>query len=220
MIEFGYSVYSQFGEDGILQHLIKELMLTNKQCCEFGMSGVVNSNTYNLVENYGWDGIYIEKDSDKLSDVKMGRVLNRVIELEGKNSIDSILSETHLDERFDVLSIDVDGNDYHIWNTLTKYIPTIVIIEFNPFIEPTKEHIYDGSIFSSSFKSMIDLAEKKGYSLLCMSGNLIFGRKDRLKGTELERYIDNDPYTLFLDDAVMTGERTYSFKRFIKKSII
>ena len=67
---------------------------------------------------------------------------------------------------------------------------------------------------------MIDLAEKKGYTLLCMSGNLIFGRKDRVKGTELERYIDNDPYTLFLDDAVMTGQRTYSFKRFIKKSII
>lgn len=52
MIDKGYSVYSQFGEDGILQYLISALNLSNKQCCEFGMSGIIFSNTYNLVENY------------------------------------------------------------------------------------------------------------------------------------------------------------------------
>lgn len=220
MIEFGYSLYSQFGEDGILQHIIKELPLTNKECCEFGMSGIINSNTYNLVEYYNWRGVFIESNKENLSHITCGLVLNRVVEVEGKNSLDSILSETNLDKRFDILSIDVDGNDYHIWKSLKEYEPTIVIIEFNPFIEPTKEHIYDGTIFSSSFKSMVQLAEQKGYSLLCMSGNLIFGRNDRLVGTSFEKYITNDPYTLFLNDAVMVGERTYTFKRFIKKHII
>lgn len=220
MIEFGYSVYSQFGEDGILQYIIQELMLSNKQCCEFGMSGIINSNTYNLVENYGWDGVFIEKNQDNISDIKKGVVLNKFVEVRGINSLDNILTETLLDERFDILSIDVDGNDYHIWDSLKQYFPTIVIIEFNPFLNPMKDHVYDGGLFSSSFKSMIDLAKIKGYSLLCMSGNLIFGRNDRLIGTSLENYINQDPYSLFLNDAVMTGKKTFNFKRFIKKNII
>ena len=61
MIDKGYSVYSQFGEDGILQYLISALNLSNKQCCEFGMSGIIFSNTYNLVENYDQVGTYIKK---------------------------------------------------------------------------------------------------------------------------------------------------------------
>lgn len=220
MIERGYSVYSQFGEDGILQYLIEELSLSGKQCCEFGMSGITNSNTYNLVENYGWSGVFIESNSKNISKIECGLVLNRVVEVSGKNSLDSILSETELGKDFDILSIDVDGNDYHIWDSVKEYNPKIVIIEFNPFIEPTKEYIYDGTIFSSSFRSMIQLAEQKGYSLLCMSGNLIFGKNTTLLGTSLEKWISNDPYNLFLDDAVMTGKRTYSYKRFINKRII
>jgi hypothetical protein len=220
MIEFGYSIYSQYGEDGIIQHLIKELMLSNKQCCEFGMSGTINSNTYNLVENYGWSGIFIEKNQKNISNIKKGVVLNKMIEVSGINSLDNILSETNIDREFDILSIDVDGNDYHIWNSLKQYEPTIVIIEFNPFINPTKDYIYNGSVFSSSFKSMIDLAKVKKYSLLCMSGNLVFGKNNRLIGTSLENFINKNPYDLFLDDAVMIGKKTFSFKRFIKKNII
>lgn len=220
MIEFGYSVYSQFGEDGIIQYLIKELSLTNKQCCEFGMTGIITSNTYNLVKNYNWYGVFIDRSEENLMSIKYGEKINKFVEIEGQNSLDNILSETNLNIEFDLLSIDVDGNDYHIWNSLKKYYPTIVIIEFNPFINPTKEHIFDGILFSSSFKSMIELGKEKGYSLLCMSGNLIFGRNDKLIGTNLEKLITNNPYNLFLDDAVMVAERTFNFKRFIKKSII
>lgn len=137
-----------------------------------------------------------------------------------ETSLDNILSETNIDTQFDILSIDVDGNDYHIWNSLKRYDPAIVIIEFNPFINPTKDYIYSGSVFGSSFKSMIELAKVKKYSLLCMSGNLVFGKNNRLIGTSLENYINNNPYDLFLDDAVMTGKKTFSFKRFIKKNII
>ena len=66
MIENGFSVYSQFGEDGVLQYLIRTLNLSNKQCCEFGMSGITFSNTFNLVENYDWLGVFIEKNENEL----------------------------------------------------------------------------------------------------------------------------------------------------------
>ena len=220
MLEYGYSIYSQFGEDGIIQHLIKELKLTNRQCCEFGMSGIIYSNTYNLVENYNWDGIFIEKDKEKTLDIKYGKVIVREVEVDGENSLENILKETHFENNFDILSIDIDGNDYHIWNSLENYNPNLIIIEFNPFIEPNIDYIYDGSKFSSSFKSMIELGIKKGYTLLTMSGNLLFGRNEKLKGTKLQNLLNENPYNLFLDDAMMVNERQIGFRRFISQSYI
>ncbi len=219
MIDKGYSVYSQFGEDGILQYLISTLNLSNKQCCEFGMSGIIFSNTYNLVENYDWFGIYIEKNKSAIEKINKGVIINKEVDISGENSLDNILKETSIDNQFDVLSIDIDGKDYHIWNSLTNYEPNIVIIEINPFLNPNEDYINDGTKFSSSFKSTIELANKKGYTLVCMSGNLIFVRSKILMNTELETYITSNPTKLFLNDAVMVSDTEISFRRFLKKII-
>ncbi len=219
MIDKGYSVYSQFGEDGILQYLISTLNLSNKQCCEFGMSGIIFSNTYNLVENYDWFGIYIEKNKSAIEKINKGVIINKEVDISGENSLDNILKETSIDNQFDVLSIDIDGKDYHIWNSLTNYEPNIVIIEINPFLNPNEDYINDGTKFSSSFKSTIELANKKDYTLVCMSGNLIFVRSKILMNTELETYITSNPTKLFLNDAVMVSDREISFRRFLKKII-
>ncbi len=219
MIDKGYSVYSQFGEDGILQYLISTLNLSNKQCCEFGMSGIIFSNTYNLVENYDWFGIYIEKNKSAIEKINKGVIINKEVDISGENSLDNILKETSIDKHFDVLSIDIDGKDYHIWNSLTNYEPNIVIIEINPFLNPNEDYINDGTKFSSSFKSTIELANKKGYTLVCMSGNLIFVRSKILMNTELETYITSNPTKLFLNDAVMVSDTEISFRRFLKKII-
>lgn len=219
MIDKGYSVYSQFGEDGILQYLISTLNLSNKQCCEFGMSGIIFSNTYNLVENYDWFGIYIERNKSAIAKINKGFIINKEVDISGENSLDNILKETPIDKHFDVLSIDIDGKDYHIWNSLTNYEPNIVIIEINPFLNPNEDYINDGTKFSSSFKSTIELANKKGYTLVCMSGNLIFVRSKMLINTELETYITSNPTKLFLNDAVMVSDREISFRRFLKKII-
>ena len=96
MIDKGYSVYSQFGEDGILQYLISVLNLSNKQCCEFGMSGIIFSNTYNLVENYDWVGIYIEKNKSAIAKINKGFIINKEVDISGENSLDNILKEGKL----------------------------------------------------------------------------------------------------------------------------
>jgi len=218
MIENGFSVYSQFGEDGVLQYLIRTLNLSNKQCCEFGMSGITFSNTFNLVENYDWLGVFIEKNENELKKIKKGICINKVVEVSGINSLDNILSETPIECIFDILSIDVDGIDYHIWDSVKKYFPNIVVIEVNPFIPFNEEYINDGTRFSSSFKSLIKLGKSKGYSLVCMTGNLIFVRDEILLGTELENYINYNPNKLFLNDAIMIDKKQISFKRYIKKT--
>ena len=218
MIENGFSVYSQFGEDGILQYLIRTLNLSNKQCCEFGMSGVTFSNTFNLVENYAWQGVFIEKNESQLKKIKKGICINKVVEISGINSLDNILSETPIDCNFDILSIDVDGVDYHIWNSVKNYFPNVVIIEINPFILPNEEYINDGTKFGSSFKSMVELGKSKGYSLVCMTGNLIFVKDEILLGTDLDFYINSNADKLFLNDAIMVDKKQITFKRYIKKT--
>tara|TARA_B110000503_G_scaffold64513_1_gene101653 strand:+ start:11981 stop:12640 length:660 start_codon:yes stop_codon:yes gene_type:complete len=219
MINKGYSIHSQFGEDGILQYLIETLNLTNKQSCEFGMSGIIFSNTFNLVENYNWFGVYIERNNIELPKNLNIHLFNKEVEASGLNSLDNILKETKLDKCFDILSIDIDNKDYHIWNSLEDYEPNIVIIEINPFLNFDEEYINDGTKFSSSFKSTVNLATKKGYSLVCMSGNLIFVKRELLAGTELEKYITSNPNDLFLNDAIMVTDRQISFKRFRAKII-
>jgi hypothetical protein len=220
MISKGYSVYSQFGEDGILQYLISTLNLSNKQCCEFGMSGITFSNTYNLVENYDWFGVYIEKNKSAIPKISKGFIINKEVDVSGKNSLDNILKETSIHKHFDVLSIDIDGKDYHIWNSLINYKPNIVIIEINPFINPNEDYINNGSKFSSSFKSTIELGRQKGYILVCMTGNLIFVRTELLLGTELDIYAKDNPNKLFLNDAIMVSKKQISFARYIKKNKI
>ncbi len=67
---------------------------------------------------------------------------------------------------------------------------------------------------------MIELGIKKGYTLLTMSGNLLFGRNEKLKGTKLQNLLNENPYNLFLDDAMMVNERQIGFRRFISQSYI
>jgi len=217
MIEKGYSVYSQYGEDGIIQYLIDVLQLSNKQCCEIGMSGIVFSNTYNLVENYNWYGVYVEKNKEELDTVKLGIHINLEVEKTGINSIDNILKNTKLDKNFDILSIDIDGIDYYIWDGLSTYEPNVVIIEINPFLGYDVDYINRGSIFSSSFKSVVELGNRKGYTLVCMTGNLIFVKTNLLTNTELEHFIKNQPHNLFLNDAIMIDKKQISFRRYIKR---
>ncbi len=217
MIDKGYSFYSQFGEDGILQYLIKILNLNNKECCELGMTGTLFSNTYNLVENYAWYGIYIEKEKNNLNNIKLGHHFNYEIKESGEFSLDNILKKTKINRNFDLLSIDIDNKDYHIWKSLKEYNPNIVIVEVNPFIDPKIEYVHNGTFFGSSFKSIVDLGNQKGYTLVCMTGNLIFVKTILLENTELEIFIKKNPIDLFLYDAIMVDKKQISFKRYFKK---
>jgi len=217
MINKGYNIYSQYGEDGIIEHLLNLLNIDKGECCEFGMSGTKYSNTFNLVKNKNWYAVYIERDSHHLENLKQIIVdynvtlIDKTIEINGENSIDSILETTNIKRDFDILSIDVDNIDYHIWYSLTNYTPKIVIIEINPFFKPGIEYINDGSQFSSSFTSTINLGILKGYTLVCMTGNLIFVRND------LITFEVPTPNELYIDDAYMIGTREIGYKRYIKR---
>ena len=181
-------VYSQNGEDGIIQHLLNVIKSEKDYwCCEFGAwDGKHYSNTFNLVENDGYSAVFIEGDEPKYKDLlKTCETFKKIIPfkeyINENNLLDNILEKTNIPKNFDILSIDVDGIDYSIWNNLVKYEPKIVIIEINSGIEP--EILYTESelterVLSSrpgvNFRTCYELGKRKNYSLFFHTGNMIF----------------------------------------------
>ena len=188
---FSKKIYSQFGEDGILLEILNRLKNKNldKWCVEFGAKdGISYSNTYNLIKHYNYNAVLIEGDKKyfkKLSkNLPQKNIIkiNKFVNFSGPNNLDEILGSTVIPENFDILSIDIDGCDFYIFESLIKYKPKIVCIEFNHLIPNSIEFVQKKDFKikqGSSAKSLIKLAEKKNYKLVGSSfSNLFFIDKE------------------------------------------
>jgi hypothetical protein len=171
------NVTSQFGEDGVIAKLFEVIGEQSRWCVEFGAwDGKLFSNTYDLIANRGWSGVLIEGSRDKFSDLKRTYAgnpravcVNAIVQpSSGAGSLETHLATTELPRDFDLLSIDIDGNDYHVWESLTSYRPRLVVIEFNPVIPNDILFIQDPDIAINqgcSLRALIELGKRKGYEL-------------------------------------------------------
>jgi len=210
---YASSVASEHGEDGIIAEICNRIGAANNWCVEFGaLNGTHDSNTWNLIVNKGWEGVLIEADKtyfEKLTEVYQGNprahCFNEFIEYEGEHSIDSILSRTQIPKDFDLLSIDIDGSDYHVWDSLARYTPRLVVIEFNPtipddveFVQPRDMGVFQGS----SLRSTVLLANRKGYELVLVNEtNAFFVLKELFPLCGVE---DNSIENLHIDHSLET----------------
>jgi hypothetical protein len=217
ILNYRKNFYSQNGEDGVLKYILNRLtennVNLNKQCVEFGAwDGKFCSNVFNLIKTHKWLGILIEMDKVKYKKLKKletkfnVKSLNKKIEITGKNSIDKILENTELKKDFDILSIDIDSYDADVWQSLSYYIPKIVIIEIDNSIKPGK--LVKGNLQNngSSFSYVLDIALKKNYFLLCDIGNLIFINKKFLDFFKIKKEFLVNP-TLLYNDSWSEGKR-------------
>lgn len=171
-------VTSQCGEDGLIEKICTTLGVSDKWCVEFGAwDGKLFSNSWALINNDGWNAVLIEGDENKFAELSENYsgsdtvvAINTLVDFNaGANSLDAILAKTPIPRDFEFLCIDVDGCDWHIWNSLTDYRPRLVEIEFNPTIP---NHVYfvqdtDRSVnHGSSLRAMIELGKNKGYELV------------------------------------------------------
>jgi len=185
MRKYSNNIYSQNGEDGIIEEILKRLDIDVGFTVEFGAAdGKWFSNTYNLVENKGWSAFYIEGDDEKAKELFKLRsdkisTSKQYVTSSGDNSLNEILKDV---TKIDLLSIDVDGEDYHIWKAFDRQRPKIVIIEVNSSIPVGQDWIHDKNHQGTSFTSMLKLGIEKGYDLVCHTGNMIFVRTDLTKG--------------------------------------
>lgn len=177
LLQHRKNITSQFGEDGILEQIFAILPDRDRWCVEFGASdGRVHSNTHHLINNKDWSSVQIESNSvlypvleQKYTDNEKVICKNRIVSFEGEHTLDNILKETSIPLDFDFLSIDVDGVDYYIWESLEVYRPKVVVIEFNPsiphhvaFIQPKNQDICQGC----SLLALQQLSKQKNYELI------------------------------------------------------
>jgi hypothetical protein len=200
-------IKSQHGEDGIIAELFKRIGSSNKWVVEFGaLNGTHHSNSWHLIMEEGWSGVLIEADTtyfEKLAevykDIPRAHCLNEFVEFEGRQSLDSLLARTPIPKDFDLLSVDIDGNDYHVWDSLTTYRPRAVIIEFNPtipndiiFIQPRDMSVQQGA----SSLAIQQLGEAKGYKLAAVVGvNAVFVLTELFQKLNLEEATLDEMYT-------------------------
>jgi regulator of replication initiation timing len=204
---FEWSTFSQFGEDGIIAEIFKRIGTTNRYFIEFGVENGEESNTTNLLYQ-GWKGLWIEGNKDHVE--KVNQTLKKSIEENRLKIINAFITAENIEQLFDqggaekepdLLSIDIDRNDYHIWNAINTYKPRVIVIEYNAIYRPGHSFIvpydpkatWDGSShFGASLQSFYELGLKKGYKLVACthSGvNAFFVRED------LVRDHFEDPFT-------------------------
>jgi hypothetical protein len=191
--------YSQSGEDGVLEVMFglspcdapgtpkkfKPLVPRNKWCVEFGAwDGVFLSNACNLIRSHGWHAVMIESDAGRAKEIKTNHP-ERVVPFVGNvgfetgvDTLDDFLQRTEIPKDPDLVSIDVDGIDWYIWESLTEYRPRVVIIEFNGQVPNNVQFVQDKIQSLSegcSLAALIELGKRKGYELVLAVGpNAIF----------------------------------------------
>jgi hypothetical protein len=198
---YGYKVYSQSDEDGIICEIFKRIGTTNKIFVEFGVENGLESNCHFLLFS-GWKGLWIDGNetyfqqlqeyfSKPLSTEQLTAV-NAFITIDNINKL--IGEDGKINGEIDLLSIDVDGNDYWIWERITCVQPRVVAIEYNAKFPPPCEwvmeydpkYIWDGSDKQgASLKSLELLGDRLGYNLVGTNKNGVnafFVKKELVKG--------------------------------------
>jgi len=196
------NIYSQNGEDGILEKLLEELDIKQGECCEFGASdGKFSSNTYRLIER-GFKSLLIESDITLYN--KLVATMNTFSNVTCVNAyvnpqnLSVFLANANFSKQFDVLSIDIDSYDYQVWKDFNDFVPKIVIIEVNSYRDPIVEEIHHEPTLAygpndplvkicptrvavgSSFMSVLKLGISKNYTPVAFTGNITFVHNDYL----------------------------------------
>lgn len=197
--EFGYKIFSQSNEDGLIQYLIRKVEIPNKTFIEFGCSDYKECNTRFLLMHDYWDGFIMDGSKDHIKGIVDSSLywkhnLKARCAFITKENINELLKQSGFPEDTGLLSIDVDGNDYWIWNEIECINPRIVICEYNPIFGekscisvPYKEDFYrtqahySNLYWGASLGAYVSLAKQKGYRLVCtnqMAHNAFFVRND------------------------------------------
>lgn len=175
-INFRKIVTSQWGDDGVIEEIFKRIGTENTFCVEFGAwDGKYLSNTWDLWHNQNWSAILIEGDAEREKALAQSihnfpKVTSNhsLVTAQGENSLDHILTRLGAPGNLDLLSVDIDGDDYYIFEGLAKFTPRVVVIEYNPTIPPEMDLVQaPGEYFGASALAMVNLAKKKGYGLVC-----------------------------------------------------
>lgn len=196
-----FKVFSQWGEDGILQHLIHHLPITRTEFVEFGVEDYREASTRFLLMNDNWRGLVMDGSEAHIQSIQ-GAYNHWCHDLTARcafispENINQLLEDAGFTGDIGIYSVDVDGMDYWIWKATTVVSPIIVICEYNGVfgsdiavtVPPdagfmrSKAH-YSNLFYGASLSALEHLGREKGYSLVgsnTAGNNAFFIRQDML----------------------------------------
>jgi hypothetical protein len=201
--EAEFKVFSQFGEDGILQYLARETGIRRGEqtFVEFGVQNYVESNTRFLLFNDNWRGLILDGSEQYINSVRSQDLywrhdLTAIAAWITRDNINDLVKDAGFYGDVGILSVDIDGNDYWVWERISVINPVIVVVEWNSVFGPDHaisipysedfqrgQAHYSNLYWGASIQAFNHLAERKGYALLgsnTAANNLFFVRRDRL----------------------------------------
>ena len=202
-----FRIFSQWGDDGIIQHLIRAVKEKLPQTfIEFGVENYMESNTRFLLIHNNWKGLVLDSSLENIDFIRKNSIYwkhnliakSAFVTVE---NIESLVEDSNLGKEIGLLHIDIDGNDYWVWKAIVKIKPVIVIMEYNsvfgmdraitipynPTFNRTKAH-FSNLYFGASLLALCGLAEQKGYYFVgCNSNgnNAYFIRKDQIADIQI-----------------------------------
>ena len=205
LLRYGFKVYSQCDEDGIIQEIFRRVGVTNRCFVEFGVETGIECNTVKLLVE-GWRGLWIEGNAQHAARIRtsFGPLLadgglNLVESFVVAENIDSLLEKGGVSGEIDLLSIDIDNNDFWVWKAITRINPRVVVIEYNASLRPPMslvvpyqpDRAWDGAsnYYGASLEAFVRLGRSKGYRLVgcSISGVNAFFVRDDIAG---DRFFD------------------------------
>ena len=236
--EVEFQVFSQWGDDGIIQYLINKIDIPHKTFIEFGVENYREANTRFLLINNNWTGYVLDGSEENIRYIKNDAV-SWACELHAEaafitvENINRLLNKPGFNPEVGIVSIDIDGNDYWVWKEINSIRPIIVIVEYNSlfgknkswtvpydpgFVRHNKSILYYGA----SLKAFNTLAIEKGYSFIgCNSkgNNAYFIRNDKLGPLQSKNIEDGFVLAKFRearmgDERLTDRERIESLKNF------
>ncbi len=173
-------VFSQNGEDGVIEKVFEIIEPTSRFCVEFGAGdGVHMSNMRNLIVNHGWRSLMIEGDPElarRCQETYQGTPGARCLQhWVYPGNVEFLFEENGVPQDLDFLVIDIDSFDYYVWKVIHEYRPKLVMIEVNEIFAPPVKAIVEYNPFmygdntfyhGASLQSMYELGKRKGYELV------------------------------------------------------
>jgi hypothetical protein len=207
-----FNFFSQSGEDGVTHKLFELIKPTSRYVVDFGCSdGVVNSNSRRWITHDGWSGLLMDgshdlilKAKEAFKDYPKAKIVETFVY---PGNVETLFEQYGVPKDLDLLSIDIDSNDYYVWKVIHNYHPKVVIIEFNSAFPPPQKMVVqfhpmnywdgDSDYFGASIQSLYELGKEKGYELVHCSSqgiNLIFVDKQYFARLGIK---DNSPATMY-----------------------
>lgn len=208
-----FRVYSQFGEDGLIQLLVHAVGIPRDRqvFVEFGVEDYREANTRFLLMNDRWRGLVLDGDPANIASLRCDPAylrynLTAVAAFVTRDNINDLLRENGFIGEIGLLSVDIDGNDFWVWEAIDAVNPILVTVEYNYRFGPdasvvvpydpafVKEEAHPSAIYyGASLRALCRLAQRQGYAFVGCSGggvNAFFVRRDRLPDTLVERTVE------------------------------